>query len=70
MRDIVLTIDGMKCGGCAVQVREALEAVEGVRDVDVSVDAGRARLRADEEVEQLVLEDAVRRAGFEAAAAG
>ena len=67
MTEVVLKVEGMKCGGCAAQVREALEGVEGVRDVDVSLEAGRARLLADEGVDRAALEGAVRRAGFEAA---
>jgi len=31
-----LQVSGMRCGGCELLVKEALEEVEGVREVDAS----------------------------------
>ncbi|EQD43250.1 Mercuric reductase (Hg(II) reductase), partial [mine drainage metagenome] len=37
MEDIELAIGGMTCNACAAHVREALEAVPGVRSAQVSM---------------------------------
>lgn len=37
-----IEVRGMSCGGCVDAVTRALRAVPGVRDVDVSLEAGRA----------------------------
>jgi copper chaperone CopZ len=65
--DTILKIDGMKCGGCATSVEEALRGVTGVRDVTVSLDAGEARVATKEMTSSESLVAAVVEAGFEAA---
>ncbi len=40
-----LKVEGMTCGGCVRHVTRALEAVHGVRGVDVSLDAGEATVQ-------------------------
>ena len=43
-----LKVTGMTCGGCTSNVTHALEAVEGVGDVKVSLAAGEATVEYDE----------------------
>lgn len=43
-----LKVTGMTCGGCASKVTRALKAIDGVGDVQVSVDAGEASVQYDE----------------------
>lgn len=66
MSRIVLKVNGMKCGGCATAVEEALEAVSGVSSVDVSLDEAEARVEATPEVRRETLVGAVRDAGYAA----
>jgi copper chaperone CopZ len=66
MRNLTLTVVGMKCGGCASSVRAALEDVDGVTEVEVALEAGTARIVADDAVERSSLISAVERAGYEA----
>ena len=40
-------IHGMTCGGCVGGVKRALQKVDGVRDVDVSLNPGQAIVNAD-----------------------
>lgn len=62
-----LTIDGMKCGGCASHVEEALARAAGVGPVEASFDGGRARLVVEEGTDPAGLLAAVREAGYQAA---
>ena len=43
-----LRIEGMTCGHCKAAVESALTHVEGVREVDVDLDGGRARVQGGE----------------------
>jgi copper chaperone len=67
MRDEVLTITGMTCGGCVNSVTRVLEALPGVQKVDVTLLPGQARVRIDEtQVDIAALKKAVAEAGFTA----
>ncbi len=48
MQTQCLKVTGMSCSGCAETVTGALKAVNGVTEVDVSLDAGRAVVQYDE----------------------
>ena len=45
-----LKVTGMTCGGCTSKVAQALKAVNGVSDVKVSLSAGEAEVRFDEQL--------------------
>lgn len=62
MKTTRLEIEGMTCLNCVTHVQKALEAVPGVRDVDVSVGEG-ATVRHEESVQSDALLRAVRAAG-------
>ena len=49
-----LKIEGMTCGHCRASVQNALESVEGARNVEVDLASGRARVDGTAEVERLV----------------
>lgn len=66
MKKIELKVEGMHCNHCVARVKAALEALPGVRNVDVSLEEGKATLEAGmvAGVEKLVA--AVKEAGFTA----
>ena len=47
MQSMIFDIHGMTCGGCVGSVKRALQKVDGVSDVDVSLDRGQATVNAD-----------------------
>lgn len=61
-----LRIEGMTCGHCKKAVENALASVDGVKTVDVDLDAGRARVEGGE-LPRLV--DAVKDEGYKASPA-
>lgn len=61
----VMTIEGMMCGHCTGRVQKALEAVEGVSAVDMSLEAKTATVELSAEVSDEVLTSAVTEAGYE-----
>ena len=43
----VMKVDGMSCSGCVFTIQSALSEIEGIRNVDVNVAAGRAEVTYD-----------------------
>jgi len=65
-RQAVVRVDGMACPFCTYNIQRQLEALEGVEGVEVSLDAGEARvtLSEDEPASEAQLRRAVESAGF------
>lgn len=61
----VMTIEGMMCGHCTGRVQKALEAVDGVKAVVMSLEEKTATVELAEEVSEDVLTAAVTQAGYE-----
>ena len=67
MKNVRLTVSGMHCGGCVKSVTRVLEELEGVAEVNVSLE-GYADIQFDESkvsVAQLI--ETIEDAGFDAA---
>ncbi len=65
VRNTVLHIEGMSCAHCVHHVKEALEAVAGVRSAAVSLEAKEASVEHDEGVTSEALATAVEEAGYD-----
>ena len=61
----VMTIEGMMCGHCTGRVQKALEAVEGVDSVAMSLEEKTATVEMSAEVADETLKAAVTEAGYE-----
>ena len=61
----VMTIEGMMCGHCTGRVQKALEAIEGVGSVTMSLENKTATVELTAEVEDAKLTAAVTDAGYE-----
>ena len=65
--NVELTVQGMTCGSCQRRVRDALAAVPGATEVEVSLRQRSATVRLATSVPDVeALVDAVRRAGYDA----
>ena len=65
MQTELLKVTGMTCGGCTSTVTKALEGVNGVSDVNVSLAAGEATVKFDERLTSPEkLKSAVQHAGY------
>ena len=66
MRTETIKIGGMTCGGCVSNVTNAINAVDGVKNVEVTLKTGAARIEFDEgTTSPALLRAAVKRAGYE-----
>ncbi len=59
-----LHIDGMYCAHCAGMINIQMYALEGVKDVKVSIGDKTAVLTLDREIDEFDLKNAVRKAGY------
>ena len=57
-----INIEGMVCGNCVMHVKNALMAVSGVTNVDVSLEKKTAEVTLGVEVSDVILSDAVEEA--------
>ncbi len=65
MMQTTIKIEGMHCDGCASRVKGLLEKEPGVREADVSYQAGEARIKHNEHsVEPARLREVIERAGY------
>lgn len=60
----VVKIEGMSCGHCVAHVEKAINEVEGVTSVEVSLDEKQAKLIVREDVSEEVIREAVLNAGY------
>lgn len=69
MEEIRIRVEGMSCGGCVRSVTGALQALPGVTEAEVSLEAAEAKVRFDPaRVTVAALRAAVEDAGFDAPA--
>lgn len=59
------TVTGMTCGGCVRRVRDAIESLDGVTDVDVQLSEGLVTVSSDAPVDSVAVHAAVADAGYE-----
>ena len=59
----IINIEGMSCNHCVAHVREALEAIDGVKVMDVSLDNKNALVET--EVNNDVLTKAIEEEGYD-----
>ncbi len=66
INQVIVKVDGLACAFCAYGLQKGLKRVEGVRDVKVFVDAGKAELQFKKNVPAGLEEigPAVKRAGY------
>jgi len=60
---IIMEIEGMTCELWPLAIKKSLSAIEGVKDVKVSYEQGKAWMTVSESIENKILIDAVSRAG-------
>ncbi|PKN52626.1 MAG: mercury transporter [Deltaproteobacteria bacterium HGW-Deltaproteobacteria-13] len=60
-----IKIKGMSCGHCVMAVTKALNAVDGVRGVNVDLKSGMATYEEDKAVDPDVVAAAIKKAGYE-----
>jgi copper chaperone len=67
MQTTQIKVQGMTCGGCVASVKRALQQIDGVENVEVSLGDAQARVQYDPaRVNESQLRSAIEDAGFDA----
>lgn len=61
---VVMELKGMTCSLCPLAVKKSISSVEGVKDIEVSYEKGKAWLTVEDSVTDKSLSDAIRKAGY------
>ena len=64
MRKVII-VEGMNCGHCVKHVKEALEELDGVTNVDVNLNSKTAIIEASYDVNDENIKSAIDDAGYE-----
>lgn len=59
-----IKVSGMSCQHCVQSVTKALSAIDGVTDVNVSLEKGEATFNTTKPVDDKVIKDAIVKIGF------
>lgn len=59
-----LAVEGMSCGHCVMHVKNALEELSGVKNVQVSLEENSAQVDVNESVSDELLKNAVEEVGY------
>jgi len=60
-----IKVKGMSCNHCVMAVTKALNAVDGIENVHVSLETGEATFDETKTVDMAVVKEKVQKAGFE-----
>ncbi len=64
MDTITIQIEGMMCNHCKMAVENALKSVEGITNVDVSLENKTATIETNKKVESDTIKEAIEKAGY------
>ena len=66
MKETIIKVNGMVCGGCENRVKNALSQIDGVENVEASFETGIVKVNADEKVTKEAMTDVIKDLDFEA----
>ena len=64
MKEIILNVEGMMCGGCENRIKNAVGAIDGVVDVSAKHDTGVVKLIAKDNVTEDMIKERIEDIGF------
>lgn len=65
MKEIIINVEGMVCGGCENRVQNALKIIEGIEKVIANHKNGTVTILAKNEVEESIIKEKIEDIGFE-----
>ncbi len=65
MRETIINVKGMVCGGCENRIKNALEEIKGVEKVEADYKTGIVKILANENIDRKAMKDTIEDIGFE-----
>ena len=64
MKETIINVKGMVCGGCENRIKNAIGTVEGVKEVEASYETGIVKVLGSENMNRTDIEDTIEDIGF------
>lgn len=65
MKETILIVNGMMCGGCENRVKNAIKNIEGVENVTADHNTGKVIVISNNEVSEEIIEETLEDIGYE-----
>ncbi|MCI8617819.1 MAG: heavy-metal-associated domain-containing protein [Clostridia bacterium] len=65
MKEIIIKVKGMMCGGCENRVKNAIKDIEGVENVIADHTTGEVIITTNDNVSQNIIEEVIEDIGYE-----
>lgn len=65
MKETILIVNGMMCGGCENRVKNAIKNIEGVENVTADHNTGKVILISNNEVSEEIIKETLEDIGYE-----
>ena len=65
MKETIINVKGMVCGGCENRIKNALGDLKDIEKVEADYKTGEVKILANENVERKAMEDVIEDIGFE-----
>lgn len=65
MKEIILKVNGMMCGGCENRVKNAIQNINGVESVTADHTTGKVAVTANDDVSKEVIKETLEDVGYE-----
>ena len=65
MKETILIINGMMCGGCENRVKNAIKNIEGVENVTADHNTGKVIVISNNELSEEIIKEALEDIGYE-----
>ena len=64
MKELVIKVEGMVCGGCENRVRNALKTLDGIESVIANYKKGIVKLKINEKIKEEIIKEKIEDLGF------
>ncbi len=65
MKEIVLNVKGMMCGGCENRIQNVVKNIEGVENVVANHNTGKVTITLNNDIEKEIIAEAINDIGYE-----
>lgn len=65
MKEIIIKVNGMVCGGCENRIQNAIKSIKGVKKVTANHQSGKVTILAKQEVDEVEINEKIEALGFE-----
>ena len=65
MKEIILNVKGMMCGGCENRIKNALSEIKGIEKVVADHTTGKVIVTSNNEISKEIIEETIEDIGYE-----